>query len=58
VLQLIAEGHTSKEIADKRGISHKTVDAHRNSLKTKLEIQSIARLTKFAIARGITSPHL
>lgn len=58
VLQLIAEGHTSKEIAAKRGISPKTVDIHRNNLKKKLDIHTIAGLTKFAIARGITSANL
>ncbi|RLB87714.1 MAG: DNA-binding response regulator [Deltaproteobacteria bacterium] len=58
VLQLIAEGHTSREIGAKSGISSKTVDIHRNNLKKKLEIHTIAGLTKFAIARGITSAHL
>lgn len=58
VLQLIAEGHTSKEIAAKRGISPKTVDIYRNNLKKKLDIHTIAGLTKFAIARGITSTQL
>lgn len=58
VLQLIAEGHTSREIAAKRGISPKTVDIHRNNLKKKLNIHTIAGLTKFAIARGITSADL
>jgi len=58
VLQLIAEGNTSKEIANKRGISAKTVDIHRNNLKKKLDIHTIAGLTKFAIARGLTSTHM
>jgi len=58
VLQLIAEGHTSREIGAKRGISSKTVDIHRNNLKKKLEISTIAGLTKFAITNGITSTHL
>lgn len=55
VLQLIAEGHKSRVIAEKLNISIKTVDIHRTNLKTKLNIHSIAELTKFAIAEGITS---
>lgn len=55
VLQLIAEGHKSRMIARKLSISVKTVDIHRNNLKKKLNIHSIAELTKFAIAEGLTS---
>ena len=55
VLQLIAEGHKSRKIAQKLNISVKTVDIHRTHLKTKLNIHSIAELTKFAIAEGLTS---
>jgi len=54
VLQFIAEGHTSKGIADKLGISSKTVDIHRNNVKKKLDIRSVAGLTKFALAKGVT----
>lgn len=55
VLQLIAEGHKSKAIAKKLNISVKTVDIHRTNLKTKLNISSVAELTKFAIAEGLTT---
>lgn len=55
VLQLIAEGHKSKDIAQKLNISVKTIDIHRTHLKAKLNIHSIAELTKFAIAEGLTS---
>ncbi len=55
VLQLIAEGYTSKEIADKQNISHRTVDIHRNNIKRKLDVHSIAGLTKVAISKGLTS---
>jgi len=55
VLQLIAEGHKSRQIAEKLNISIKTIDIHRTNLKTKLNIHSIAELTKFAIAEGLTS---
>lgn len=55
VLQLIAEGHKSRRIAEKLKISVKTVDVHRTHLKTKLNIHSIAELTKFAVLEGLTS---
>jgi DNA-binding NarL/FixJ family response regulator len=55
VLQLIAEGHKSRMIAKMLSISVKTVDIHRNNIKAKLNIHSIAELTKFAIAEGLTS---
>lgn len=58
VLQLIAEGHKSRTIAQNLKISVKTVDIHRTNLKTKLNIHSIAELTKFAIAEGLTSAML
>jgi len=54
VLQLIAEGHTSKAISKNMNISAKTVDVHRNNLKKKLNIRTIAGLTKYAIAKGLT----
>jgi len=55
VLQLLAEGKTSKEIAGILGVSVKTVDTHRQNLMAKLDLHSIAELTKFAIKEGITS---
>ena len=57
VLQLIAEGHKSNEIAKKLYISVRTVDVHRVNLKKKLNINNVAELTKFAISEGITSPN-
>ncbi|TAL25022.1 MAG: response regulator transcription factor [Nitrospirae bacterium] len=53
VLKLIAEGHTSKEIADILGISAKTAIAHQTNLSEKLEIHSRAGLIKFAITKGL-----
>ncbi len=58
ILQLIAEGATRRMISETLEISVKTVDIHRTHLKTKLNIHSIAELTKFAIAEGLTSPTL
>jgi DNA-binding NarL/FixJ family response regulator len=55
VLQLVAEGDTSKRIAGQLYVSVKTVDAHRQKIMGKLNIHSIAGLTKFAIHKGIIS---
>lgn len=55
VLQLMAEGHATGEIADRLHISRKTVETHRKNLMLKLELRSVAELTKFAIREGITS---
>lgn len=55
VLQLIAEGHKTRKIAQELNISVKTIDIHRTHLKRKLNIHSIAELTKFAIAEGLTN---
>ena len=55
VLQLIAEGHTNKEIAFQLGLSVKTIEAHRTRIMDKLKIHNVAGLTRYAISRGITS---
>ena len=55
ILQMVAEGHSSAQIATSLFISVRTVDAHRASVMQKLSIHSIASLTKFAIANGLTS---
>jgi DNA-binding NarL/FixJ family response regulator len=55
VLQLVAEGKSTKEISSVLGISTKTVEFHRNSLMDELGIRSIAELTRYAIAQGIIS---
>jgi len=54
VLQLIAEGHSTKEIADRLNLSVKTIGTHREHLMAKLNISSIAGLTKYAIRHGIS----
>jgi DNA-binding NarL/FixJ family response regulator len=53
VLQGIAQGRTNKEIAAELGISHRTVETHRESLMNKLEIRTVAELTRFALGAGI-----
>lgn len=55
VLQLIAEGKTTKQIARMLHVSPKTVEGHRTRIMHKLEIDSIANLTKYAIREGLTS---
>jgi DNA-binding NarL/FixJ family response regulator len=56
VLQLVAEGKTTKEIAVLLGVSVKTADAHRTRLMQKLDIHDIASLTRYAIRHGIIQP--
>lgn len=55
VLQLVAEGWTSQEIAAQLCISERTVATHRQHLAEKLGIKSIAGLTKYAIRHGLTT---
>jgi DNA-binding NarL/FixJ family response regulator len=55
VLQLIAEGKSSKEIAKALGIAVPTVETHRRQIMTKLNLRTIAELTKYAIREGLTS---
>ncbi|MDD5459113.1 MAG: response regulator transcription factor [Phycisphaerae bacterium] len=54
VLQLLSEGKTTKQIALSLFISPKTVEAHRLRVMGKLHIDSVARLTKYAIQEGLT----
>jgi DNA-binding NarL/FixJ family response regulator len=54
VLQLIAEGYSTKEAASSLGVSAKTIESHRKNLMEKLDCHSIAELTKIAIREGIT----
>ena len=54
VLQLIAEGRSSKEIGVAFHISARTVDTHRQRLMDKLGIHTVAELTKFAVREGLT----
>lgn len=55
ILQLIAEGKSSAEIGDMLHISNRTVDTHRHNLMEKLQIHSIAGLTRFAIRTGVST---
>lgn len=55
VLQLIAEGNTTKQIAKKLAISPKTAEAYRGELMKAVEIHDIASLTRYAIRTGLVS---
>jgi DNA-binding NarL/FixJ family response regulator len=55
VLQLLAEGKSSKEIAATLCVSVKTIDAQRGQIMSKLQLRTVAELTKFAIREGLTS---
>ncbi len=55
VLQLLAEGKSTKRIALKLHISGKTVETHRRQIMNKLDIHTVAELTKYAIRKGLTS---
>ena len=56
VLQLIAEGKTTKEIAALLGVSPKTIESHRTRLMERLDIHQTAGLVRYAIRRGLTQP--
>jgi DNA-binding NarL/FixJ family response regulator len=55
VLQLLAEGKATKQIAAFLNVSVKTIETHRQQIMEKLDIHSIAELTKYAIREGLTS---
>jgi len=54
VLQLLAEGNSSKTIAEKLNLSIHTIDSHRKNIMDKLHMHSIAELTKYAVREGLT----
>lgn len=54
VLQLIAEGLTSSEIADRLSVSTSTVETHRRNIMRKLDVHNVAALTKYAVREGLT----
>jgi len=57
MLQLIAEGNSTKEIAFRLGLSVKTVEAHRAQLMQRLGVRGVAGLVRYAIHAGIVRPH-
>lgn len=58
ILQLTAEGYTSREIGEKLSISHRTVEKHRENVQSKLELRNTVEMATYAHERGlIQSPH-
>jgi Response regulator containing a CheY-like receiver domain and an HTH DNA-binding domain len=57
VLKLIAEGKSTKEIAQILGISVKTTETHRTHLMENLDLHDVASLVRFAIRTGVIEPH-
>ena len=55
VLQLMAEGFATKEVAHRLHVSVKTVETHRRQIMDKLDMHSVAELTKYAIREGLTT---
>ena len=55
VLQLVTEGRTTKGISETLDLSEHTVENHRRNIMNKLNIRSVAELTKYAIREGITT---
>ena len=55
MLQLLAEGQSTKQIGLKLFISAKTVETHRRQIMNKLDMYTVAELTKYAIRKGLTS---
>jgi DNA-binding NarL/FixJ family response regulator len=56
ILQLVAEGHSTRSIADKLSISIKTVETHRAQIMERLGIRDVAGLTRFAMRNGLITP--
>jgi DNA-binding NarL/FixJ family response regulator len=55
VLQLIAEGHSTKRIAAGLGISTKTAESYRSELMSVLDLHDVASLTRYAVRTGLVS---
>jgi len=55
VLQLLAEGWSTKQMAARLHVSVKTIETHRKQIMDELDIHSVAELTKFAVREGLTS---
>lgn len=56
ILQLVAEGHTSKEIADHLRLSFKTIEAHRAQIMERLGVGDVTALVRFAVRVGLITP--
>ena len=55
VLQLLTEGHRTRDIAERLQVSAKTIETHRKNIMDKLDLHSLPALTKYAVREGFTS---
>ena len=53
IVSLIASGATNREIAERLGVSHKTIDNHRTNIMRKLDVHSVAELLSYALREGL-----
>ena len=53
ILSYIAKGQSSKEVAQQLNISFRTVEAHRRNIKSKLNLDSLAELVRYAVNQGL-----
>jgi DNA-binding NarL/FixJ family response regulator len=58
ILQRVADGETTKQIAARLGVSSKTIETYRRRVMEKLRLRSVAELTKYAVREGLTSLEL
>ena len=56
ILQLVAEGNTSKDIAQRLGLSFKTIETHRSQIMERLGVHDVAGLVRFALRVGLVAP--
>lgn len=56
ILQLVAQGHTSKEIAERLGVSLKTVETHRAHIMERIEARELTAVVRFAVRVGLINP--
>ena len=56
ILQLVAEGYTSKDIAHRLGLAFKTVETHRSQIMDRLQVHDVAGLVRFALRVGLVTP--
>jgi DNA-binding NarL/FixJ family response regulator len=57
ILQLIAEGKTTKDIANRLRLSVKTIESHRTQLMERLQIRDVPGLVRYAVRNGLVSPN-
>ncbi len=55
ILQLVAEGKSTKEVAQVLGLSVKTVETHRSQIMDRLDIRDLAGLVRYAVRTGLVS---